>query len=66
MTSSNIHQSFLPVMTQIAREAGALLMSHFNRHIKIEYKGEADLVTVGRPLFGSAHPRAHSPALADP
>jgi myo-inositol-1(or 4)-monophosphatase len=33
-------------MSQIAREAGALLMSHFNRHIKIEYKGEADLVTV--------------------
>jgi myo-inositol-1(or 4)-monophosphatase len=33
-------------MTNIAREAGALLMSHFNRHIKIEYKGEADLVTV--------------------
>jgi len=33
-------------MAQIAREAGALLMGHFNRHIKIEYKGEADLVTV--------------------
>ena len=33
-------------MTVIAREAGALLMEHFDRHIKIEYKGEADLVTV--------------------
>lgn len=32
-------------MEQIAREAGALLMSHFDRRIKIEYKGEADLVT---------------------
>ena len=47
MTSSNSsHESFVPVMAQIAREAGALLMGHFNRHIKIEYKGEADLVTV--------------------
>ena len=33
-------------MTAIAREAGALLMSYFDQHIKIEYKGEADLVTV--------------------
>jgi myo-inositol-1(or 4)-monophosphatase len=33
-------------MTTIAREAGALLMEYFNQHIKIEYKGEADLVTV--------------------
>lgn len=33
-------------MTSIAREAGALLMEHFNRHIKIEYKGDADLVTI--------------------
>lgn len=29
----------------IAREAGALLMSYFDRHIKIEYKGDVDLVT---------------------
>jgi myo-inositol-1(or 4)-monophosphatase len=29
----------------IAREAGALLMTYFNRHIKIEYKGDVDLVT---------------------
>jgi len=39
------HESFLPVMSAIAREAGALLMRHFQQHLKIEYKGEADLVT---------------------
>jgi myo-inositol-1(or 4)-monophosphatase len=33
-------------MAAIAREAGALLMEYFDQHIKIEYKGEADLVTV--------------------
>jgi myo-inositol-1(or 4)-monophosphatase len=32
-------------MAAIAREAGALLMHHFHEHLKIEYKGEADLVT---------------------
>ena len=32
-------------MTAIAREAGALLMQYFDQNIKIEYKGEADLVT---------------------
>ncbi len=32
-------------MQTIAREAGALLMTHFH-HVKIEYKGEADLVTI--------------------
>jgi myo-inositol-1(or 4)-monophosphatase len=32
-------------MQSIAREAGALLMEYFDKHIKIEYKGEADLVT---------------------
>src|SRR5579863_9276672 len=31
---------------QIAREAGALLMEHFRQRVKVEYKGEADLVTV--------------------
>jgi myo-inositol-1(or 4)-monophosphatase len=36
--------SFLPQMDQIAREAGALLMSYFGK-ITIEYKGDADLVT---------------------
>ena len=33
-------------MEAIAREAGALLMVHFHRHVKIEYKGDVDLVTV--------------------
>ena len=39
------HDSFLPAMSAIAREAGALLMHYFHQHLKIEYKGEADLVT---------------------
>ena len=33
-------------MSEIAREAGALLMEFFHQHVKVEYKGEADLVTV--------------------
>src|SRR6478735_10476015 len=33
-------------MTAIAREAGALLMEFFDRNIQIEYKGDADLVTI--------------------
>jgi len=32
-------------MSAIAREAGALLMDFFQQHLKIEYKGDADLVT---------------------
>ncbi len=32
-------------MSAIAREAGALLMQYFRQGLKIEYKGEADLVT---------------------
>jgi len=32
-------------MSAIAREAGALLMEYFHQHLKIEYKGDADLVT---------------------
>jgi len=32
-------------MSAIAREAGALLMDHFHQHLKVEYKGDADLVT---------------------
>jgi myo-inositol-1(or 4)-monophosphatase len=39
------HESFLPAMSAIAREAGALLMDYFHQHLKIEYKGDADLVT---------------------
>lgn len=37
--------SFLSTMSAIAREAGALLMQYFHQGLKIEYKGEADLVT---------------------
>jgi myo-inositol-1(or 4)-monophosphatase len=36
---------FVPAASAIAREAGALLMEYFRRRVKIEYKGEADLVT---------------------
>ena len=38
-------ETLLPVMSDIAREAGALVMSYFRQHLKIEYKGDADLVT---------------------
>lgn len=37
---------FVPAMEAIAREAGALLMDFFHQHVQIEYKGEADLVTI--------------------
>ena len=33
-------------MEAIAREAGSLLMDFFHQRVKIEYKGESDLVTV--------------------
>ena len=36
---------YLPELEPISREAGALLMTFFNRQIKIEYKGDVDLVT---------------------
>jgi myo-inositol-1(or 4)-monophosphatase len=42
LTESN---QFAPVAADIAREAGALLMSFFARRIGYEYKGDADLVT---------------------
>src|SRR5882762_8503135 len=45
MPVRNHPESFLPAMSVIAREAGALLLQHFQRGIKIEYKGDADLVT---------------------
>ena len=32
-------------MSVIARETGALVMDFFHQHLKVEYKGEADLVT---------------------
>ncbi len=44
-TSPTPHFEYLPSMSTIAREAGALLMQYFDQNIKIEYKGEADLVT---------------------
>ena len=37
---------FLPTMTEVAREAGALVMGYFHQRVKVEYKGEVDLVTV--------------------
>jgi len=33
-------------MSEIAREAGALLLDYFQQRVAVEYKGEADLVTV--------------------
>jgi myo-inositol-1(or 4)-monophosphatase len=33
-------------MQAMAREAGSLLMKHFQAHVKIEYKGDVDVVTV--------------------
>ncbi len=39
-------KDFVPAISEIAREAGVLLMTHFYRRVKVEYKGEADLVTV--------------------
>jgi myo-inositol-1(or 4)-monophosphatase len=44
MTTSN--RDFVPAVEGIAREAGALLMDYFRQSVKVEYKGEADLVTV--------------------
>ncbi|HXY52975.1 MAG TPA: inositol monophosphatase family protein [Terriglobales bacterium] len=45
MSSSDAHFEFVPAMEGMAREAGALLMDYFRQRVKIEYKGEADLVT---------------------
>jgi myo-inositol-1(or 4)-monophosphatase len=38
--------NLVPAMQSIARDAGALLMEYFHRDVKIEYKGDVDLVTV--------------------
>lgn len=46
MTTHNNSDGFVPAMAEIAREAGALLMEYFHQRVKIEYKGEADLVTI--------------------
>jgi myo-inositol-1(or 4)-monophosphatase len=45
MSESTHLDSFLPAMSAIAREAGALLLPYFHQGLKIEYKGDADLVT---------------------
>src|SRR3984893_10167181 len=45
MTPSHTHD-FVPGMSEIAREAGTLLMEYFRQRVTIEYKAEADLVTV--------------------
>jgi myo-inositol-1(or 4)-monophosphatase len=44
-TQAATELEFVPRMAEIAREAGALLMEFFHRRVKIEYKGDADLVT---------------------
>jgi myo-inositol-1(or 4)-monophosphatase len=36
----------LSITSEIAREAGAVLMRFFRQNVRVEYKGEADLVTV--------------------
>jgi myo-inositol-1(or 4)-monophosphatase len=46
LNSSISDFKYVPAMTAIAREAGALLMQYFDQNINIEYKGEADLVTI--------------------
>src|SRR6266852_1268590 len=37
---------FVARAAEIAREGGALLMEYFARNVTIEYKGDADLVTI--------------------
>jgi myo-inositol-1(or 4)-monophosphatase len=37
---------FVPAIAEIAREAGALLMGYFHKRVKVEYKGDVDLVTI--------------------
>ena len=45
MSQAIDHFEFILKMSEIAREAGTLLMEYFRRRVKIEYKGDADLVT---------------------
>ena len=45
MTSNHSFDLITP-MQAMAREAGALVMGYFRQHVKIEYKGAVDLVTV--------------------
>jgi len=46
LTTSAANFEYVPRIKAIAREAGTLLMQHFDRHIEVEYKGDADLVTI--------------------
>ena len=46
MSTKSNHNDFVLAMAEIAREAGALLMGYFHQHVKVEYKGDADLVTI--------------------
>jgi myo-inositol-1(or 4)-monophosphatase len=45
MTSHSSLDLIAP-MQAMAREAGSLVMEYFRQHVKIEYKGDVDLVTV--------------------
>jgi myo-inositol-1(or 4)-monophosphatase len=38
-------KEFLEITTGIAREAGALLLPYYHRGVRVEYKGEVDIVT---------------------
>ena len=44
--TSTPSQNLIDPMQSMAREAGALLMRYFDQQVKIEYKAEADLVTI--------------------
>jgi len=46
MIGSLEKREFVSGAADIAREAGALLMEFFRQRVNVEYKGEADLVTV--------------------
>jgi myo-inositol-1(or 4)-monophosphatase len=46
MTSLDLDLDLISPMQAMAREAGSLLMDYFRQHVKIEYKGDVDLVTV--------------------
>jgi myo-inositol-1(or 4)-monophosphatase len=46
MSDTNSRFEFADGMSAIAREAGGLLMKYFVERVKIEYKGDVDLVTV--------------------
>src|SRR5438309_2931510 len=45
MAADSNPANLIAVMSAIAREAGALLVGYFHQGLKIEYKGDADLVT---------------------